>query len=384
MTHSLTSALVNVTFDHLEEQRMSHSVTAGTQSYPQIAIQYTGSCVQRTDLSHPCCFMRTMKRGDWAADVHRLRQHSKNEVIRSAVLSRLGVGAKTIVDRTAGGPWQRILPGLVLLHNGPPTALQRNTAAQMYGGNDALLSGRAGLALHGFSKSAHFNEVLLLIPQGSHRKPESFVSVERTWRMPDAVQKSGLSVAPIDRCLLDAARRVTDETACTALIAEVIQRGHADVVSLLTELNEGCGRGSAVPRRVLRELGFGAHSVAELQAQKLFDRSGLPPMVRNWNIYTQSGEFICCIDNWLDNIGFGIEIDSFEHHSSPAAFEKTMRRRASMAAHGMIVASHTPKAIRTQPELVLDDLHRLYQQALARPRPNVVAVDPSRAIQLAS
>ncbi|XWO25558.1 hypothetical protein C5142_15605 [Rhodococcus sp. BGS-1C] len=325
-----------------------------------------------------------MKRGGWATDEHLLRQHSKNSVIRTSVLRKMGVGAKTIVDRTAGGPWQRILPGLVLLHNGPPTWTQRVTAAVMYGGGEAMLTGRAGLALHGYSTSAHHSQTMLLIPHGSHRKDTSFVSVERTWRLPGAVRKSGLSVAPLDRCLLDAARRTVDEKACTALIAEVVQRGDADVVSLLTELNEGCGRGSAVPRRVLRDLGAGAHSVAELEAQKLYARSGLPPMVHNWNVYADDGKLIGCFDNWLDPVGFVWEIDSFEHHSSPAAYEKTMTRRASAQGYGLVVVSHTPRAIRTQPEVVIADLQRAYQLALQRPRPNVRAVDPGQMSHLAS
>jgi len=160
---------------------------------------------ERPNMSHPWGCMRLMKRGGWATDEHLLRQHSKNSVIRTSVLRKMGVGAKTIVDRTAGGPWQRILPGLVLLHNGPPTWTQRVTAAVMYGGGEAMLTGRAGLALHGYSTSAHHSQTMLLIPHGSHRKDTSFVSVERTWRLPGAVRKSGLSVAPLDRCLLDAA-----------------------------------------------------------------------------------------------------------------------------------------------------------------------------------
>lgn len=127
--------------------------------------------------------MRLMKRGGWATDEHLLRQHSKNSVIRTSVLRKMGVGAKTIVDRTAGGPWQRILPGLVLLHNGPPTWTQRVTAALMYGAGDAMLTGRAGLALHGYSTSAHHSQTMLLIPHASHRKDTSFVAVERTWRL---------------------------------------------------------------------------------------------------------------------------------------------------------------------------------------------------------
>ncbi|WP_245819784.1 hypothetical protein [Rhodococcoides yunnanense] len=287
----------------------------------------------------------------------------------------MGVGAKTIADRTAGGPWQRFLPALVLLHNGQPSRLQRNTGAIMYGGSNAMLSGRAGLALHGFGSSTLPTETLLLIPHQEHRKNVSFVEVERTWRLPGPTMKMGLPVAPLKRCLLDAARRMVDERACTALIADVVQRGQADIPSLLQELDEGCGRGSALPRRILRELSFGAHSVAELDAQKLYEKSGLPPMVRNKAVLSETGEFLGYTDNWLDEVALDWEIESFEFHSSPAAYEATLKKRQNMRGHGAIVVSHTPKAIRTQSDVVLADLHKAYQQALSRPRPNLRVVE---------
>lgn len=329
--------------------------------------------------------MSGMKRGGWAADEFALQQKSRSGVIRRSVLMGMGVAAKTIVDRTVGGgPWQRILPGLVLLHNGQPSRQQRNTAAVMYGGDDAMLSGRAGLALHGFGTSAQPSKSLLLIPQGKHRKDISFVEVERTWRPPEPVKKVGLPVAPLNRCLLDAARRMTDQRACTALIAEVVQRGAVDVGSLLTELDKGSGRGSALPRRALRELLGGAHSVAEVDAAQLYARSGLPPGMNNVAIYTEAGEFIMIADNWIDDVAVSLETDSFEHHASPQAYEQTASRRVSAEGHGVIVVSHSPNAIRTQPDKVMDDWRKAYQRALERPRPNVVAIPRDASHRAAS
>ena len=61
-----------------------------------------------------------------------------------------------------------------------------------------------------------------------------------------------------------------------------------------------------------------------------------------------------------------------------------MTRRASAQGYGLVVVSHTPRAIRTQPEVVIADLQRAYQLALQRPRPNVRAVDPRQMSHLAS
>lgn len=320
-----------------------------------------------------------MKRGAWADDVSALQRKSKNGVIRTSVLKAMGVGAKTIVDRTAGGPWQRILPGLVLLHNGQPTRLQRNTAAVMFGGADAMLTGRAGLALHGFSKAVNTSGVPLLIPHDKHRKDVAFVEVERTWRLPEPTKLSGLPVAPLERCLLDAARRIADERTCIALIAEVIQRGAVDVDNLFAELNEGSGRGSAVPRRALRELSAGAHSVAEVQAQKLYSRSGLPAMEHDVDIFDESGEWICTTENWLDPVALAWEVDSLAFHLSVKEHEETVLRRSRVESTGIVVAAHLPRTIRDQPELVLADLRAKYEIACNRPRPKVTAVPRARS-----
>jgi hypothetical protein len=327
------------------------------------------------ELVVPPMFYARMKRGEWADDNYAaLRAKSKNGVIRTSVLRAMGVGAKTISDRTSGGPWQRMLPGLALLHNGPPTALQRQTAAVMYGGADCMLTGRTGLGLHGYSPGFQASDVGLLIPHEQHRKGVEFVVVERTWRIPEVTTRSGLPVAPIDRCLLDAVRRMRDATRVAALIADVVQRGDADVEGLLAELQEGSGRGSALPRRVLRELASGAHSVAEVEARALCERSGLPPMVANWVLLTESGEFIAITDNWLDDVCLAFEVESFQHHSSPADFQKTLERRGDMQRHGVIVVAHTPKTIRTQQDRVIADLRSAYEQAKQRPRPNIRAI----------
>lgn len=318
--------------------------------------------------------MSPMKRGGWADDDYALQRMSKNGVIKGSVLKAMGVGAKTIVDRTSGGPWQRILPGLIVLHNGRPSRLQRETAASMYGGEGSMLSGRAGLALHGFGEAKSSADILLLIPPERHRKDVLFVVTERTERMPKLTMKGGLPVAPVDRCLLDAARRMRDRRACVALIAEVVQRGVVDVGALLTELDEGCGRGSAVPRRALRELMGGAHSVAEVDAEKLYLKSGLPPSQANVDLYTESGVFIMNTDRWFDDVGMASETDSFKHHASPADYEKTVTRRTNAEGHGVIVVTHTPKTIADSPQQVIEDLLRAYRRAQQRPRPNIVAV----------
>lgn len=313
-----------------------------------------------------------MRRGQWADDPERLWGLSTDGVIKTAILRRLGIAGATISYRCReGGPWQRLLPGVVLLHSGRPSQRQRLVAAQTYGGAVAMLSGHAALGGHGYSRSASMAEVLLLIPDEHHRHPTGFVTVERTTRMPEAVVRAGLRLAPIERAVLDAARRMGNLRSCQALLTEVVQRGDADVVDLIAELEAGSSRGSAVPRKVLRELTSDAHSVAEIEAQKLYAATGLPPMVHNCDIVDADGRFIARPDGWIDEVAMAWEIDSLAHHLSADDHERTEEKRELMQSHGIIVVSHAPRRMRKAPKLVQHQLRAGYRLACARPRPDV-------------
>lgn len=316
--------------------------------------------------------MGGMRRGTWGDDVEQLVGLSVNGIIRTSTLLGCGMSSSTISGRCRkGGPWQRILPGVVALHSGPLTQLHRQTAAQMYGGDEAVISGHAALGVHGYAPSATKSDILLLIPQNRHRRNFSFVTVERSWRVPEPVRKGTLRIAPVARSLLDAGRRTSRTDDCRALFAAALQRGDVTVDHLARELADGSSRGTAVPRKVIQELVDDAHSVAEIEAQKLYSTSGLPPIVHNREVEDSNGTWIARPDGWLDAVALAWEIDSFAHHLSARDHEATMRRRAVMQRHGIIVVTHLPRQIRHEPAIVLADLAAAYRQGLERPRPDV-------------
>lgn len=312
-----------------------------------------------------------MRKPTWARTT-QLRDLSSHGVATRAELREAKVTDSSLTARSApGGPWQRLLPGVYLLYNGYPSPLQRSIAALAYCGPDSLLTGRAGLAAHGFGTHATSSEVHVLVPAGLHRASTSFVRTERTTRLPDAVVKGSIRVAPLVRCLADSTRATTTDAQCAQLITEVLQRGGTTLQALERELAEGPRRFGAISKRVARELRDNAHSVAELEAQKLYSASGLPPMAHNCDIFTAEGAFLGCADNWLDTIAFNWEIDSIAHHLSPAEHERTMARRTRMQNNGLVVLSHLPSEIRNYPERVLADLRAHIEIASSRPRPPV-------------
>jgi hypothetical protein len=172
-------------------------------------------------------------------------------VVRTAELEAAGLARSTVGYRTRpGGPWQRLLPGIALLHNGPPTVRDRLTAALLYAGGGAMVTGHMALRLYGV-RSARPNAGLhILVSHRRRRASTADVTIERTRRIPSHRAIDRTPVAPISRALIDATRRMSDLREVRALIAEVIQRQMCTVAAVANEISAAQSRGTALPRRV--------------------------------------------------------------------------------------------------------------------------------------
>lgn len=317
-----------------------------------------------------------MRRGAWGYRLEDLYGMSRDGIIKVAELRQLGVSNSAVDSRCRpGGPWQRLLPGIVMLGNGHPTARQRAVAAVAFTGEGALLTGRAALHEYGYGSAASGDAHILI---ATHRRVQStgFVLVERTTRLPAPVVRNGIACAPLPRALLDAARRCRTLDSTRSVIAEVIQRGGVTVAELRAELDAGSGRGSALPRAVLREVSADVHSVSEAEARRLWLRSGLPEMVFNRTVLDAGGQFIAMPDGWIDEVAFAWDIDSLDWHLAPKAYKSTVERRTRMQNHGIIVLPTLPSAVRDDPERVSADLRSHYRLAASRPRPDVRMLVP--------
>lgn len=225
--------------------------------------------------------------------------------------------------------------------------------------------------MHGLRRHPDPTDVHILVPNERELTSYGFVTVERTTRLPEAVQRSGVPVAPAHRAVLDAARRMRDFDVIRALLADAVQRGRCTPQALAEELNAGSPRGSALPRRALTELLGGAHSVPEGDVFWLWKRSGLPPAQRNVAVYDAQGRHIGTPDVWCDDVALAVEVDSREFHFDVDGYEQTLARNNRYAAAGVVVVQLLPSHIRKEPEAVIAELQRAYAAAARRPRPNV-------------
>jgi hypothetical protein len=255
--------------------------------------------------------------------------------------------------------------------NGQPTRRQQIEAALLHGGPEALLTGCDAVHLYGLRRVPDNDRIHILVPQARHIRTARFAVVERTIHMPEPVQKHGLRLAPLERAVLDAARRWRRVDPVRALLAEAVQRGRCRPAELLAELNSGSRRGSALPRRVLAEVDEGARSVAEADGLRIWKESGLPTAAWNVPVLDSRGRFIAVPDAWCDDVALAWEIDSFEWHFNAEGYARTVARNTRYAGAGIVVVQTLPSRLRDNPAGVIDELRAAYEAAGARPRPPV-------------
>jgi hypothetical protein len=318
--------------------------------------------------------------GSMRRDVNllELRRHSRLGVIKVATLERLGVPPQTAYRRCMpNGPWQRPLPGVVILSDAPPTRRQLVAAALMYVGPEAVVTGLEACRRHGLRAVPGETTVHVLVPHGRKVKSSDYVIVERTIRPPVSVLRDGVPLASLPRAVLDACRRFRAFDPCRALIAEAVQRGRVSPDALEHELALGSQRGTAVPRAVLRDVLRGAQSVAEIDGLRVWRRTGLPPLSWNVDLYDKDGQFIARPDGWCDEVGLAWEIDSYEYHFEREGYARTLKRNARYAAAGILVVQTLPNRLRTEPDAVAAELRAAYRAAADRPRPNLTVRAPA-------
>lgn len=264
----------------------------------------------------------------------------------------------------AGGPWQRLLPGVYLSSTGAVTVRQQETAALLYAGPDSVMTGLAALRRWGLRTRAS-STITVLVPARRPRRSHAFVVVRPTTRMPMEGSGGGpVRFASPPRAVADAAREVGGYSEFRALVADAVQRGLCPLDWLNHELREGPMRHSAWLRQALAEVEDGIRSSAEGDLRDLIRKARLPAPLFNARL-CHGRALIAVADAWWPGTNVVAEVDSREWHLAPDDWERTLSRHARMGAHGLVVLHFTPRQLRDKPAMVAAAI----RGALAAARP---------------
>jgi hypothetical protein len=276
-------------------------------------------------------------------------------VATHAQLVAAGVAISTVTNRIQpSGPWQRLLPGVVLAHSGTATVRERILGALAYVGDGAVITGATALAQYGVRAAPREPTVRLLQPQTRQRSSYNYLAVSRTQRLPDRVMRRGLPLAPVARALVDACREMSNLDAVRELVAEVIQRGMCTLAELTVEVLSAARQRTALGREVLREMEAGVRSVVEAKTRSILERLGIRQPMWNADLFTSDGEFVARPDAFWEELAAAMELDSMRWHLGPRDYKRTQERQRRMTNLGILV-------LPVAPAFVLEDPHKFGQ-----------------------
>lgn len=263
-----------------------------------------------------------------------------------------------------GGPWRRLHPGVVLLRNSAPTRRQLLHAALARYGPRVVITGADALQAHGVKCPAD-DEIRLLVPGYCRVAACDGVSAARTARMPAPVVVDGLPFAPAARAALDLARSAPEPARIRHLLTLPLYWGLCDRQELLAELDAGPQRGTAVVRKVLRELDEGPIQAHGLATQVL-DTARLPPPIWDVTICDRRGRRIGDADAWWDEIGL-----AWQYRCGPGTGGFS---HLALAATGIVLVRCTVRQLRQVPREVARELAQAFAEASRTRRPRVRAI----------
>ncbi|MGI5375435.1 hypothetical protein ACQEV2_14530 [Streptomyces sp. CA-251387] len=303
------------------------------------------------------------------SEVHR-------RVMTAAQLKSHGIPAAEINDQCRpGGPWQQILPGVFLLHPGPPTSEERLHAVLMYAARErspgvpaqpeageghapaypeAVITGLAALTLHGFSATpplTALDTIDVLVPRLRRLRSTGCVRILRTSALPAPEQVTGLPVAPVPRALADAVAELTDAGAVRRLLTEAVRGGHCEPASVVRELSQAKLLSRPHVVDAVDSLLAEGRAIAEDRLYEMVHAYGLPDPVWNVDLRLPGGPHLGGLDAYWPEQAVAVELDTRAPRQGPrqdddALWSEYARKREHLERLGITVVYITPKKLR--------------------------------------
>ncbi|MCW7945279.1 hypothetical protein AAW14_25600 [Streptomyces hygroscopicus] len=301
----------------------------------------------------------------------------QRRVLTTAQLRAHGVTTAETSERCrAGGPWQQFLPGVYLLHPGPPTPEERLHAVLLYaarsslgapaprvpaqpGANgpgtarrqpDAMITGLAALALHGFACApplTSLDKVDVLVPRLRRLRSAGCARVVRTPAMPDPSLVTGLPVAPVPRALADAVAELTDAGTVRRLLTEAVRGGHCEPAAVVRELNQAKLLSRPHVVDAVDSLLAEGRAIAEDRLYRMVRDYGLPDPVWNVDLRLPGGPCLGGLDAYWPDQAVALELDTrAPRQEDDALWSEYARKREHLECLGITVVHITPKKLR--------------------------------------
>ncbi|MDQ0990931.1 hypothetical protein [Streptomyces sp. V3I7] len=307
--------------------------------------------------------------------LHHLAETHRRVLTRAQLRSHGVPPAELDAQCRPGGSWQQVLPGVILLHPGPPTSEERLHAALLYAAREpastvpsqaraegphrpafpeAMVTGLAALTLHGFASSPSLltlDRIDVLVPRARRLRSTSGVRVVRTPAMPTPRQVTGLPVAPVPRALADAVRQLSDAETVRRLLTEAVRAGHCEPASVVRALNQAKLLSRPHVVDAVDALLAEGRAIAEDRLYEMVRGYGLPEPVWNVDLRLPGGPHLGGLDAYWPEQAVALELDTrAPRQDEDALWSEYARKREHLERLGITVVHTTPKKLRNAME----------------------------------
>ncbi|MFI8187470.1 hypothetical protein ACIF8T_01440 [Streptomyces sp. NPDC085946] len=306
---------------------------------------------------------------------HRL-SGGRLRVVTVAQLRAHGVpAAETAEQCRVGGPWQQLLPGVVLLHPGPPTSEERLHAVLLYAARerggavpaqpgadgapvpayaDVMITGLAALTLHGFASAPplpSLEALDVLVPRLRRLRSTGCARIVRAAALPVPEQVTGLPVAPVPRALADAVAGLPDAATVRRLLTEAVRGGHCEPSAVVRELNQARLLSRPHVVEAVDSLLAEGRAIAESRLYRMVREYGLPDPVWNVDLRLPGGPHLGGLDAYWPEQAVAVELDTRAprqdvREEDDALWSEYARKREHLERLGITVVHITPRKLR--------------------------------------
>lgn len=259
---------------------------------------------------------------------------------------------------------RRILRTVYSRRPGPLNEADLLLAASLWAGPRSVLTGAHALQLHGLAEAQQAPIVPFLVPQTCRARVRAAgIETIRTKRLPRPLVRDDLRIAPVERALADACRlnQLTDRQ-LRGIALGALQQRRVSADRLADEIEKGRPNATGGLVEAVVDFRRGAWSVPEAHlAAAVRAHPGLPAMLTNPRLVTESGARIGTPDGYFPDAGVVVQVHSRQYHTGTDAqgldrYAATLENDLEYQRYGIVVVPVAPTTLRDDLNGFLDGL----------------------------